>query len=171
MLSPSRHAQLLRCVTVQQRKVFDCIPISEAWSFKQINAEITRRGMAMRWDQFQGCVDALKQAGVVKEISTGMFMREPVRNPDAPIIVLTEDRPMPQEIKTKPNPATPIDALAALAQRVRTISDVAIQLHHEAVKLADEIEHVALDFEERGEQNSKAAEQLAQLRALLGVSQ
>jgi hypothetical protein len=48
---------------------------------------------------------------------------------------------------------------------------VAIQLHHEAVKLADEIEHVALDFEERGEQNSKAAEQLAQLRALLGVSQ
>ena len=173
-LSPSKYRQILRALSGQQAKVFDCIPIEEVWNFKQINAEVTRRGMSIRWDQFQGCVNALKESGLVKEVAPGMFRREPVRRiePEKAQPSTTESSSMsqnPSPIITKPaaSSSSPTDRLGNIAARVRTMSDVAIQLHHEAVKVADEIDNVAIDLEEGTEENAKALQKLRTLQEAL----
>jgi hypothetical protein len=170
LLSQARFSEAYRALNGMQRRVYDAVPIAELWSFKQISAELTRQSSPMAWNIFQGCINTLKAAGLVREPSPGMFARMGVK---PPMIVQPEPEQeqhvSPQPIKTRPAeaPTDRLGSLAALAARVRTMSDVAIQLHHEAVKIAEAIDTIALEMEEGHEKNAKDLADLAQLRTLL----
>lgn len=171
MMSEVRARQLIAALTSTQRKAFDVIPIREAWTFQQINAELQRQGVQMRFDIFQGSVASLKETGLVQEPTRGSFVRAPIR--EAPLKYTTESAMDIAPITTKPKdqapPAagTPLQKLEALATRVKKLADVANMLVMEAKEIAESVEDVGLEIEERAGAESKELTKLRQLRELL----
>lgn len=174
MLSEVRARALRQTMTSTQAKAYDVIPMQEAWTFQQIFAELQRKGVQMRFDIFQGSVASLKDAGLIEEPARGSFIRAPIREKSAaPAVTYTEQvMPSPIEpIKTSQQPApaggTPLHKLEALATRVKKLADVANMLVMEAKEIAEAVEDVGLEIEERAGAESKELTKLRQLRELL----
>ena len=81
-MTPSKLNSLLQGQTNLARKVFEVVPIREAWPAIQIrNAlkEVERSNADLR--VLRGCLGALREAGLVREPETGMFQRADIRTP------------------------------------------------------------------------------------------
>lgn len=138
------------------KKVYEAIPITEAWSFTQIFAEVNRRGVGIQYNIFQGCVQNLKEAGLVVEPKVGHFLRATLRTPAPaePIELPSAKHYIPKTIEVRhvaqpiSTPPTPLDKLANLAQRMRVIGETADRLAHEAGKLADDLDNAAIEIED-----------------------
>lgn len=91
MMNAARQRQILAGQITAARKVFEAIPIDEAWSFQEIRAEIDRRALmpTISFNALQGSVRALQEAGVVKEPIVGRYCRMPVRSDPAPAVDTT----------------------------------------------------------------------------------
>lgn len=186
MIGAARQRQILQGQTTIARKVYEGIPIEEPWGYQQIHAELKRRGItaSLAYNEFQGCIRALKEAGLVREIKAGAFLRIPARSEAAndtqtDIEQLLPEPPMnpvlkePITAKEKPMPAptinitpivtsakTPIDLLGPLADQIRKISEM-------AAAAAEQIENIAAELEERAHAESDELKRLRQLKQLL----
>lgn len=190
MLSPARFKLLYGQLHAAVRKIYDAVPMAEAWDHSQIIAELRRTGHSTRdMNVVLGCLDTLRRQGLVAEPNKGFFCRVPIKDPkpsvvceptphpaipDA-IIEIVEDKPTKEiEVATmqiKPVKAapkmSPIDRLGALAATATVMATKARELSDQMKALASDLEVVAIEIEDDVTETAKMADQLKQLKQLL----
>lgn len=139
------------------KKVYGAVPINEAWPSKSIVTELTRQGQVRDFSIIEGCLNTLKEVGLIREVAPGHFQRVKPKP-----IAEKEAKPMstkPLNPPTKSEPTEPVDRLAAIGTKLRGLSQMFLEL-------ADDIDEAALAFEEKSSGND---EELAKLRQLKNV--
>lgn len=175
-MNHARFTTILAGMTSVARKAYEAVPIQETWPTSKIIAELQRQGTALPFRTLVGCLRTLCDAGIVVEVSHGMFRRVPVRDPvptskasaaPKPIAIPTLQTYTPKEPTMKaapqPTPATkpsPLDLLGALAARANALGD---QLKVLATDLSD----AAVEMQAQAESDAGALEKLKQFQALL----
>lgn len=161
MITESQMERRYNALSVNCKKVYDAVPISEPWSTSYILSEIQRKSSyTSNARVLTGSLNTLKASGLVREISPGLFVRvaiKPAASKTEDNTEITEeekDQQMPQQ-KTaeKKEPASAIDLLAGIAKSLRT--------------LAGDIETAALAIEEGQSKSTEEVQKLRQLQALL----
>lgn len=145
------------------KKVYGAVPINEAWPSKSIVAELTRQGQVRDFSIIEGCLNTLKEVGLIREAAPGYFQRV---KPKPKPTVEKEAEPMTTKPLNQPTkseltePTEPMDRLAAIGARLRSLSKTFLEL-------ADDIEEVALACEEKVSGNDEELAKLRQLKGLL----
>jgi hypothetical protein len=140
------------------KKVYSAVPINEIWPIKQIAFELQRQGIVRDLSIVEGCLNSLKDTGLIKEASPGCFQRVKPR---------AEPKPAKKEsaMATTPaapssQPVDPVDKLAAIATKMRGLSQMFLEL-------ADDIDEAALALDEKASGNDEELAKLRQLKGLL----
>ncbi len=139
------------------KKVYGAVPINEAWPSKSIVAELTRQGQVRDFSIVEGCLNTLKEVGLIKEMSPGHFQR--VKPKAEPMSTKPLNPVIPPNSSIKGESTEPVDRLAAIGTKLRGLSQMFLEL-------ADDIDEAALAFEEKTSGND---EELAKLRQLKNV--
>ena len=137
------------------KKVYGAVPINEAWPSRQIVMELSRQGQVRDFSIIEGCLNTLKEVGLIREVAPGHFQRvkpKPIAEKEA------------EPMTTKPlnpvaPPTEPMDRLVAIGTKLRGLSQTFLEL-------ADDIDEATLAFEEKTSGND---EELAKLRQLKNV--
>ena len=140
------------------KKVYGAVPINEAWPSKQIVMELSRQGQVRDFSIIEGCLNTLKEVGLIKEAAPGYFQRVKPKP-----TVEKEAEPMttkPLNPPTKSEPTEPVDRLAAIGTKLRGLSQMFLEL-------ADDIDEATLAFEEKASGNDEELAKLRQLKGLL----
>ena len=140
------------------KKVYGAVTINEAWHSKQIVMELSRQGQVRDFSIVEGCLNTLKEVGLVKEVAPGHFRRVKPK-----LTVEKEAEPMttkPLTTPTKSEPTEPVDRLAAIGTKLRGLSQMFLEL-------ADDIDEATLAFEEKASGNDEELAKLRQLKGLL----
>lgn len=150
------------------KKVFDATPIAEAWPATAVVNEMKRNGTgAPQLTNVLGCLNNLKDIGLVSESEPGVFQRVKVRQREdtsneiinyavEQFIEKKEAAMQKPVITSKPvaiDKKNPIDRLTRLSARLR--------------ELADDMESAALDLAEQAEKDEQETAKMRQLQALL----
>lgn len=140
------------------KKVYEAVPIQDAWTAQQIKNELERRQSGVTRDAhvFAGCLNSLVHSGVVTEMPKGKFKRVKVTIKDLTQPAQEEKEAPPvtkAEVKATPSALSTIDRLSVLALQLKS--------------LAGEIETAALEIEEQNAVNAEGRKKLEQLQALL----
>lgn len=159
----SRLQSVLDGQTNIAKKVYEFVPTQEAYSFLQIYqsiGEITRSAMDKR--TFQGCLNTLKEAGLIVEPKRGCFKRVPIKAKEKrefKFMKLLEKSEVnkDQEMAEKKEP---IDILALISEKLRGASKT-------LNSLADDIDSVAIQVSDDANKKSEEAEKLNQLKSIL----
>lgn len=145
------------------KKVYGAVPINEAWPSKSIVAELTRQGQVRDFSIIEGCLNTLKEVGLIREVAPGHFQRikpKPTAEKEAePMSTKPLNPVIPPNSSIKSEPTEPVDRLAAIGTKLRGLSQMFLEL-------ADDIDEAALAFEEKSSGND---EELAKLRQLKNV--
>ena len=145
------------------KKVYGAVPINEAWPSKAIVMELTRQGQVRDFSIIEGCLNTLKEVGLIKEMSPGHFQRvkpKPIAEKEAePMSTKPLNPVISPNSSIKGEPTEPVDRLAAIGTKLRGLSQMFLEL-------ADDIDEAALAFEEKTSGND---EELAKLRQLKNV--
>ena len=140
------------------KKVYGAVPINEAWPSKSIVAELTRQGQVRDFSIVEGCLNTLKEVGLIRETAPGYFQRVKPKP-----TVEKEAEPMttkPLNQPTKSEPTEPVDRLATIGTKLRGLSKMFLEL-------ADDIDEATLAFEEKASGNDEELAKLRQLKGLL----
>lgn len=179
-MTPSRASQLEQGLNGMARKIYEVMPVKEAWGFGQILAELKRiNGTAPDMRVLQGTISHLLAIGLAREEVSGGYSRiaprasvrrlapvsSPQPGPSDPDPPATTDQPAPNDRTTpasKPTSNTR-DAITAIAEVSAKVRNVIILLS----RLAEELDDVAVEIEEHHQATSRDADQLRKLRDLL----
>lgn len=146
---------LLEQQTTTARKVFEAVPVKEAWAAHQISSEMKREGCNYSLKVVEGCLSSLAEDGLIKEKPRGSFQRVVIEEP-APVMGVDLA-------------ADGADAMAyALVKRkqpdlLTLLGDIANKLRG----LADDIDTAALMSQEEMQKLGHEGRQLQQLREML----
>lgn len=140
------------------KKVYGAVPINEAWPSKSIVAELTRQGQVRDFSIIEGCLNTLKEVGLIKEMSPGHFQR--VKPKAEPMTTKPLNPVIPPNSSIKGEPTEPVDRLAAIGTKLRSLSQMFLEL-------ADDIDEATLAFEEKASGNDEELAKLRQLKGLL----
>ena len=141
------------------RKVYEAVPIADAWNPSVIHQELRRIGYTMDLHAIKGCLAALAAEGVAIEHPARLYQRTPVK--PRPIKEIKAEEPMatvaaaPAKVGVRP--------LAKLANIASRAKNIAAMLN----ELASDIELAALDIDEQDGQNNAQVNKLKQLKELL----
>ena len=145
------------------KKVYGAVPINEAWPSNAIVMELTRQGQVRDFSIIEGCLNTLKEVGLIREMSPGHFQRvkpKPIAEKEAePMSTKPLNPVISPNSSIKGEPTEPVDRLAAIGTKLRGLSQMFLEL-------ADDIDEAALAFEEKTSGND---EELAKLRQLKNV--
>ena len=148
---------LFRGISEQAKKVYDCVPIADAWKPAQIMTDLHRKNISMNdYRVVMGCINTMIDAGLIVEGPKGHFKREGIKPKQADEIDLHSRVKTNKEASmTKPTPAKPgpLDLLGDFASRLRA--------------LANDAESIALAIASQTETNDAETAKLRQLQALL----
>jgi len=154
VLSQSRFQQLHKGLSANAKKVYDAVPAQEAWLSQAVHGELMRQGLGIPFNIVEGCLQALRDAGLAKE-SAGRWTREPVKPAKEPTPAGT---PMPAvTCALAERPPTPTEALAEIAARLRRGAQ-------EMLNLAEELDSVTLALEETLTAEDEDVKRLRKLR-------
>ena len=148
------------------KKVYGAVPINEAWPSKSIVAELTRQGQVRDFSIVEGCLNTLKEVGLIKETAPGHFQRvkpkpKPTVEKEAePMTTKPLNPVIPPNSFIKGEPTEPVDRLAAIGTKLRGLSQMFLEL-------ADDIDEATLAFEEKASGNDEELAKLRQLKGLL----
>ena len=146
------------------KKVYGAVPINEAWPSKSIVAELTRQGQVRDFSIIEGCLNTLKEVGLIKEMAPGYFQRvkpKPTVEKEAePMTTKPLNPVIPPNSSIKGEPTEPVDRLAAIGTKLRGLSQMFLEL-------ADDIDEATLAFEEKASGNDEELAKLRQLKGLL----
>ncbi|MBB3256884.1 hypothetical protein [Paraburkholderia sp. WP4_3_2] len=158
-MTPAKYQAALSAQTGIARKVLDMVPIQDAWTRAEI-AGAMKRVTKSTPDVavLEGCLARLKDAGLIRERGAGQYQRVEVREKEVPIVsTVIVANPGP---KLAEQSASPIDVLARLAERARSMAT-------QIVVLASDIETAALTIEQGNAESAAEAAKLRQLKDLL----
>jgi hypothetical protein len=143
-----------RNLTGIARKVFQHVPAAEAWRPQEIHAEMARMGSNIERRVLDGCLNSLKDSGLLREPEPGRFIRNELKpRAEAP----------PAQPAELPAPESRRDALDELADCAAKVRELGYALKAQA----DCIERVALRVAEDTQRIAADGQKLQQLRDLL----
>lgn len=161
MLSPSRQKALVNGLTSVARKVFDAVPISEAWTVQQIQTELNRvSSLGRDFHTVRGCLHSLTECGLITQPEKDTTFRRVALREPIPNEVATPQVP---RVSNHTKPQAPATSAPAKKSPITILSDLATQMR----SLADEIEHAALEIEESFSASEADNAKLKQLQTLL----
>lgn len=166
-MTPVRQQSILRGMPVQAQKVFEFVPIAEAWGYARILGEITkstRSGIDRR--TVEGCLERLCDAGLIREVGSRAYQRTRIATttedkPESEVITPAESIPASRvEPAAVSSPSNAIELLAGLSNRLdRVATDIRA--------IVSDLETAALQIEEHHAAAGREAQRLRQLRELL----
>lgn len=170
MMSQARFNERYSGMTSIARKVYDAVPMTQAWTAAQVVAELHRVGVSQDFRLIGGCLNSLMLGGLIFESERGQFTREPIRplaiKSPTPIAPPNQDTMKPIIAKAVA-PVTislpvlsPADMLGKIAEKVMRL---AVALREIGAEMAD----AAIDIEAQFEHNEADLAKLKQLQALL----
>ena len=152
-----------REITTAARKVLDCLNATTASTAGEVTGELKRRGISLDPRVVGGVLDSLKGDGLVQEVGPGRFCRVMPK----PRLVNPADAAIAEcvagadaDTAAAPEKADTLTSIADLAAKLRAKSA-------DLARLADNLDSIALDVEERVTQAAAGGEKLRQLQALL----
>lgn len=171
MMNPARYSEHERNLSGVARRVFEATPITDGWTVSQITTELGRGGSRIDVRIVSGCLNSMRDQGLVKEAAGGLWTRIAPRVVQAPALRVVEpehttttyrsgNSMKTTQQKTEPEQAEPLVSIGTLAHRLRATGKALIEW-------ADELEAVGLAFEERVEKANQDGVRLRQLQALL----
>ena len=170
-MNHARHQAIIDGLRGQHRKVFDAVPIQEAWTIQQVFGEIKRLGGSMAFDNIERCLVDMAYLGIL--VSTGnsksrLFQKTKVRRPGHAFHLPETDATTSKETlhmpRTDPTttPADPINELAQVASKLR--ADAAALIDR-----ADAIDALAIRASDAIKEAGSSAETIAQFKKMLGL--
>lgn len=173
-MNEARQQRLLASNTALAKKVFEFVPIQEAWTAAAINTALrTNSSTSANHIAIRGCIGDMKDQGLIREVSSGLFQRTPVskkmelRLPKP----YMENTPVTQAIAEKPVSVQVVGTLDQLAQLssdvkflVDEINEVTLGFVTRLQGISTRIEEVALQVESEREVNEEAANKLRTLQ-------
>jgi hypothetical protein len=156
-VTPEKQRQKLAGQSAIAQKVFQSVPVADAWSHHQIAAEMRRSvGSAMDIRTLLGCLNTLVDAGLVRRQFGATFIRAAVSA--AAEEKQKEIKPMAgkKEPAAAPVLSSALDVLGNLSQRLRD--------------LAQELDAAALVIAEGQQADAQLAERYKQIQSLLRQS-
>ena len=163
MISQTRFKQMFNTLNTPVKKVYEAVPVSEAWTSTQIIAEISRLGYSMRDSKaIIGCLDTLKRQGLIQEPERGSFIRIEVKETTTFDKFIEETK---EKTMATSKPVTQIKQ--SNLDRLISLSEKANGLAAQMKAMATELENVALEIEAEIQENSTSAQKLKQLQELL----
>jgi len=163
MISQTRFKQMFNVLNAPVKKVYEAVPVSEAWTSTQIIAEISRLGYSMRDSKaIIGCLDTLKRQGLIQEPERGSFIRIEVKETTTFDKFIEETK---EKTMATSKPVTQIKQ--SNLDRLISLSEKANGLAAQMKAMATELENVALEIEAEIQENSTSAQKLKQLQELL----
>lgn len=172
-MNAEKFNRILSVQTATARKVFDCVPIETSWSLTQIVAELARSGIRPGIKIVHGCLNCLKEDGLVKESSGQRFTRarpsQSVTQSAQIIDIARQEPPLmlgSETTSNNPSPATtaeqpsPMSRLEILAVRLRGVGK-------DLLAVADEIDDCIIDLQQQSEGMLEKIEKAKQLQKLL----
>lgn len=164
MISKTRFKQMFNTLNAPVKKVYEAVPVSEAWTTTQIIGEISRLGYSMRDSKaIIGCLDTLKRQGLIQEPERGCFIRIEVKETATTFDKFIEETKEKTVATSKP--VTQIKQ--SNLDRLINLSERANGLAAQMKAMATELENVALEIEAEIQENSTSAQKLKQLQELL----
>lgn len=151
------------------QKVYAAVPIQAAWTAHQVHGELHRLGTTSRdMNNTMGCLASLVRSGIVMESQRGYFTRTPIRGKTEKVDDITTETEEPMATVATITPVTtkedktlsPIDILARLSYRAKTLGE-------QASALARDIDSAAIEIVMLQEEQDKKLEKLTQLQQLL----
>lgn len=162
-MKSTKYDQLIQGQTGIAKKVYECVPIQEAWTAQEIAQYMkTRTGSSIDMRVIQGCLTGLVDAGLIRADGRNNYKRIQVE--EATKEVLTMKAAQPKKTEVKPAPVAVIDLLGGIASEVLVI---AADLSAKLKRVAKSIEDAALSVESERENSHESVEKLRQLQALL----
>jgi hypothetical protein len=163
-IKESRLAQLLQGQTATARKIWEVVPGEDAINCASLRAAyIKAHGTGPSLHVIEGALKDLMDAGLVRQVSTGMFMRRAVRDEaqplDADVVPLPVAKPLP--------PATSLGRLEQLGARLRALADMAENLRDAALAAAEEADAIGVTVDDEVRKAGEGNEKLKQFAALL----
>lgn len=149
----SRYEAMERELTPVARKVFECVPVQEAWTVFRISAELKRQGTPKDRRIVDGCLSSLVRDGLIKfDPPTDIYQRVEPRVATLNLV--------PEEPEVSAKKPSPMERMAALAERTRRLSlDLKV--------LADDIDAAAVLIDEETNEAGNDTKKLRQLQTLL----
>ncbi|WP_045194475.1 hypothetical protein [Pseudomonas sp. 2(2015)] len=163
-VTESRQQQMLAGQSSLARKVFEVVPIQEAWHATDIHGALRSAGSSSsQFRAVRACLGELKDAGLIREPVNSHFQRTASANKTQ------KEQPMAKEtaqkvVAIKKPEAGSLDVLASLSSEVIAMAD---DFGQRMRKMAARIEEVALSVEAEREGNSEQLEKLKQLQSIL----
>jgi hypothetical protein len=181
-MTPSKHKLILKQQTAVAQKVFEHVSPTSALTTEQISSSIVREAkFRVEMKTLSGVLDSLKDSALVKEGPRGSWTRvvprEPVTLPEPAL--RTERASAAEELLpgSADGSITPVlveelrEIDAALGKTpAQTFGDMATALRLKGqalIRMADDMDAAALDFEQRIEDAEKRLARFNQLKALL----
>lgn len=148
------------------RKVYEVVPISEAWTAAQVRAELARQNVSISREVnvLEGCLNTLVSSGIVYEPERGKFRR----------VEITPPKEKKEPTMAVPTPHSPQVAGPVVVRkgptaldRLATLSGEASKLGQRLVSLSKEIDDAILDAQQEAEAESAQYEKFRQMATLL----
>jgi hypothetical protein len=171
-MKESRQRQLLEGQSSVARKVFEGVPIQEAWAENEILKAMRTSGVTIAAHTIRACLLDMKDVGLIKEPRQGQFQRAPVqpylRQSEAVAPKPVENNPIPASEPVMQTPTaktpTPLDLLGTVATELVLLSS---EFSERMKALADRVEDVALSVAAQRESDAAIIAQATQLKELL----
>lgn len=140
------------------RKVLEAVPVLSPWTKDQIHGELRRQGTGCDRSHVDGCLDNLRGRGLIKEPARGQFIRitGKTTSPQPEEDMATTGIRVLQPQAVEQQAADKKDSLSRLAECAKSLR-----------QMADQVDAIALDVEERVQTIERDTEKLRQLQALL----
>lgn len=173
-MTPSKQATLLQGLPNVARKVFEQVPIQDAWEPIQIQTTLRAQARSnIDMHVLRGCLRTLKEAGLIKETSHGRFRRVDTRTPAAnqkdkePPMAKATSTSVSQHPAPAPAPADQdIELFATLASEMNSLAD---EFSSSLKKLAGRLEEAALAAEQHRERLAADVEAVRKFKAALAA--
>lgn len=169
-MTPAKQETLLQGQSSIARKIYECVPIQEAWPTHQIAQALkTTTGATADMRRLQACLSDLADAGLIREPQRRSFQRVEVKDkPKTPELKMTASQPLTASTAAPVAPkASALDRIAGLAGELSDIADHLRQRLLRVTKIAKELEDVALAVEQERESSNESLAKLSQLKDLL----
>ncbi len=95
-MKQSKLDRMINDQTIIAQKIFNCVPMTEVWSKKQIHVEAKRQGIQQGCKVIDGCLHSLRNSGLIKEPTPGYFTQ----------VKATPEKPKLQSVTAKPKVET-----------------------------------------------------------------
>lgn len=168
-MNASKLARVESGLNTMARKVLEAVPKKEVWTKSQIARELHRSGSSSAGrDVVDGCLNTLKESGLIREPEHGSFIRVSTREPTVVTVTKKPFTTPTAKEENEPMPTIPTraDAAAPVSPEPDTLSRLA-NLGALLRRAADECDAIALDVESRVQAAKQDGEQLRQLKQLL----